>query len=137
MPWSQAILSFDSGEELVSVKQAGPEVSTVTVVTPGKESKTVEFAEGSTVADLLEAYDPFASAVLIDGKEPTEFIPVKTGMVITVVPRPGNALESHAWRETVGMFPDDELLQEMVEAGTVIREADRAAVSKLDGQSQP
>ena len=121
------------------VKQADPEASTVTLVSPGKESQTVEFAEGSTLADLLKSHNLSSpeAAILIDGTELTEYIPLKTGMVITIVPQLGHATERDAWRETVGMFPDDGLFQEMVDAGTAIREADRAVARALERRNQP
>jgi hypothetical protein len=96
----------------------------------GREDHTLP--EGATLADLLRAagVGDAPHVITIDGRSIEEFLVLRPGMVVTLVPVISKAVTRDSWRETFGMFKDDPHFQEMVEAGRAIREADREAARK-------
>ena len=52
---------------------------------------------------------------------------LRPGTIVSVVPRPQRERDKSVLGETVGMFQDDPLFDEMVEAGRAYREAEQAA----------
>jgi hypothetical protein len=95
----------------------------------GREDYTLP--EGATLADLLGQARACADdqTVMINGRPIEEFVSLSPGAIVTLVPRPKLAVDER-WRSTFGMFKDDPLFQEMVDAGKAIREADREAARR-------
>jgi hypothetical protein len=96
----------------------------------GREDHTLP--EGATLADLLRAagVGDAPHVITIDGRSIEEFLVLRPGMVVSLIPVISKAVTRDSWRQTVGMFRDDPHFHEMVEAGRAIREADREAARK-------
>jgi len=89
----------------------------------GREDYTLR--EGATLADLLrQAQTQTKGAMIfIDGRSLEEYLVLKSGMIVSVVPGPRTAAADERWRETFGMFRDNEPFREMSEAVEASRKA--------------
>lgn len=101
----------------------------VTLLRPDVGQQIFKLAEGATLADLLRESGAAISSpnVLIDGYSIEDVLPLKSGMVITIVPQTSQTPSNGSWRETIGMFQDTPAFRAMIAEGRAIREADRAA----------
>ena len=91
----------------------------VHLVRPGGEARDYHLAEGATLADLLRlsGVPPTGDrAVLVDGAPTEEALPLREGVVVTVIPGPGDAPAVEPWRAAVPAFGDDTLFEEYQEA---------------------
>jgi hypothetical protein len=104
----------------------------ITLIRDGVGREEYTLAKGATLADLLRAAQVAETphVTTINGRSIEEFLVLQPGMVVTFTPVIRGPVTKHSWRETVGMFKDDPLFHEMVEAGRAIREADREAARK-------
>lgn len=90
----------------------------------------VALPPGATLADLLaftEA-DIAGQDVFVDGRPLADAVVLKSGAVVTIVPRASNAVPTSSWRDTIGMFRDDPNFEAAAEAGRAYRESQREAV---------
>jgi sulfur carrier protein ThiS len=108
-------------------KQGKKNGVTLTVIRQGIGRQDYALPEGATLADLLrEAQTETEHEIIqIDGKSLEEHLVLKTGMIVTIVPMPGNAAADERWRETIGMFHGNESFRELVEAVEASREAEK------------
>jgi hypothetical protein len=54
-------------------------------------------------------------AVFVEGVLPEEALPLLDGVVVTVVPRPKNAVGGEPWRAAIPAFRDDALFREYLD----------------------
>ena len=101
----------------------------VTLLRPKLGQQTFELPEGATLADLFREADVAITSpnVFIDGRPMEDFIVLKQGVSITILPERPRMPAKSSWRDTVGMFADDPTFEEMFAEGRAIREADRKA----------
>ena len=87
-------------------------------IRPGVGSHDYHLSEGATLADLLRLSGASTTnqVVFIDGVPPEEALPLRDGVVVTIVPRPRNAVSDEPWRAAVPAFRDDAIFQEYSEA---------------------
>jgi len=90
----------------------------VHLVRPGVGARDYHLSAGATLADLLRLSETSMTnqAVFVDGVPPEEVVPLCEGVVVTIVPRPGNAAGDAPWRATVPAFQDEALFQEYSDA---------------------
>jgi hypothetical protein len=95
-------------------------------VRPGVGTREYHLSEGATLADLLRlsGVSTTNQAVFIDGVPPEEALPLRDGVVVTLVPRPRNAPGDEPWRAPVPAFRDEEISREYSEAMKARREED-------------
>jgi len=110
----------------MSTEQVTGKREEVTLLRPGIGTETMDFTEGSTLADLLRqaGVKPISSSIFVDGRELAEHLVLKNGMVITVVPQVENAA-SRSWRDLMGDFHDDPAFEEMMQAVQAARDAEK------------
>jgi len=113
----------------VGIKQKSGQAEGVTLLRPGVGAKKIVLAEGATLADLLrqENVATSNSVVTVDGKELAEYLVLREGMVITVMPPPRNAASERSWRDLMGDFHDDPVFDEMMEAVQAARDAEKSS----------
>ncbi len=99
-----------------------PETSTseilVHLVRPGVVARDDHLSEGATLADLprLSGVSTTDQAILVEGVPPEAALPLLDGVVVTVVPRPRNAVgDDEPWRAAVPAFRDEALFHEYQE----------------------
>src|SRR4051812_31612975 len=111
----------------MGTKQVNGKIEGVTLIRPGIGTETVVLPEGSTLADLLRqgGVNTSNSSVSIDGKEPAEYLVLRDGMEVTVVPQPKNAAGPQSWRDLMGGFHDDPAFEEMMQAVQAARDAEK------------
>jgi hypothetical protein len=63
-------------------------------------------------------------AVLIDGFPPEEAVPLRDGVVVTIVPQPRNVAGDEPWRAAVPAFHDEAISREYSEALKARRASD-------------
>jgi hypothetical protein len=87
-------------------------------IRPGVGTGDYRLSEGATLADLLRLSGASTrdQAVLIDGVPPEEALPLRDGMVVTIVPRPRNAVGDEPWRAAVPALRDETVCREYSEA---------------------
>ncbi len=117
----------------MSAKPATAEKNVVTLIRQGIGREEYSLSEGATLADLLRQARARAEDVTIsiDGRPLEGLVPLPPGAIVTLTPRPKPV--NLGWIQTYGMFRDDPLFQEMVEASRAIREADREAARTETG----
>ncbi len=95
-------------------------------VRPGVGTRDYHLSEGATLADLLRlsGVSMANQAVFIDGVPPEEAVPLRDGVVVTIVPRPRNAAGDEPWRAAVPAFRDEAISREYSEAMKARRESD-------------
>lgn len=98
------------------LKTSAPEIS-IRLVGPGLSERDFHLPEGSTLADLLDRSGASTQdqAILVDGQPLAELLPLRPGMVITVVPRPKDDGLAEPWRGTIPAFQDEALFREYTE----------------------
>lgn len=89
----------------------------VHLVGPGVDERDYSLPEGATLADLLDRSGTSTEdlVVLVDGLPPEGLLPLRAGMVVTIVPGPGNAAGSEPWRAAVPALRDEALAREYSE----------------------
>jgi sulfur carrier protein ThiS len=89
----------------------------VHLVSPGVGERDFRLSEGATLADLLSQSGTSTTnqTVFVDGFPPEATLPLRSGVVVTVVPRLRNASGEEPWRATIPAFQDEALLQEYSE----------------------
>ncbi len=99
----------------------------VTLLRPEEGPQTFTLPEGATLADLLRAAGVAISSpsMLIDNRPIEEFVVLKSGMVISIVPESSKTPTKRSWRDSVGTVQDTPAFREMIAAGRAIREAER------------
>jgi hypothetical protein len=95
-------------------------------IRPGVGTRDYHLSEGATLADLLRlsGVSTMNQAVFIDGVPPEEALPLRDGVVVTIVPRPRNAAGDEPWRAAVPAFRDEAISREYSEAMKARREVD-------------
>jgi hypothetical protein len=90
----------------------------VHLVRPGVGVQDYHLTEGATLADLFcqAGTSTTDQVVLVDGIPPEEGLPLSMGVVVTIVPRPGNATGDEPWRAAIPAFRDEALFQEYSDA---------------------
>ena len=68
--------------------------------------------------------DPQSPNILIDGSPVEDAFKLKSGMIVTIVPRAGTVPKSGSWRNSIGTVHDTPAFQEMIAEGRTIRESD-------------
>jgi len=104
----------------------------VHLVRPGMGVRDYHLARGATLADLLHQSKSVTTdqTVLVDGLPPEESLPLREGVVVTIVPQPGNSSETEPWKGTVPAFRDEALFEEYSE----ILKARRSEDTTEEGQ---
>ena len=100
----------------------------VHLVAPGIGERDYRLSEGATLADLLSRSGTSTTdrVVLVDGLSPEGLLPLRAGMVVTVVPKPGNAAGAEPWRATIPAFRDEALAREYFEILQARRREDKS-----------
>jgi hypothetical protein len=108
----------------------------VTLLRPEEGPQTFTLPEGATLADLLRSAGVAISSpsMLIDNRPIEEFVVLKSGMVISIVPESAKTPTKRSWRDSVGTVEDTPAFREMIAAGRAIREAEREAARTLADQ---
>jgi hypothetical protein len=98
----------------------------VHLVRPGVGVQDYHLAEGATLADLLRQSGTSTTdqSVFVDGVPPEEGLPLSMGVVVTIVPRPGNDAGDEPWRAAVPAFRDEALSREYSETLKALRHGD-------------
>ncbi len=86
----------------------------VHLVHPGVAAGDYHLSEGATLADLLRVsgISTTNQAIFVDGVPPDESLPLHNGIVVTLLPWPGE----EPWRAQIPSFRDESLFQEYTEA---------------------
>jgi len=101
---------------------SGPKISTAEIlvhfVQPGVGVRDYLVSERATLADvlLLSGILTANQAVLIDGVPSEEALPLRDGVVVTVMPRSRNDAGDEPWRAAVPAFRDEAVFREYSEA---------------------
>ena len=111
-----------------------PETTTktnVTLLRLGEGKEVIELSEGATLADLLRITGLNARdcEILVDGRPLEDCSMLQTGMIVSVGIAPGSERGRRTWRDTVGMFRDDPLLDQASEEGRNYRKSLRDEVT--------
>jgi hypothetical protein len=116
----------------MSAEPVRAEKNEITLIQDGVGKERFSLPAGATLADLLRAAQVADAphVTTINGRSIEEFLVLQPGMVVTFTPVIRGPVTRDSWRETFGMFKDDPLFQEMVDAGRAIREAEREAARK-------
>jgi sulfur carrier protein ThiS len=117
----------DAGQEAPMGELKTPtEEILVHLVRPGVGVQDYHLPEGATLADLLRQSGTSTTdqAVFVDGIAPEERLPLSMGVVVTIVPRHGNAAGDEQWRAAVPAFRDEALFQAYSEALKALRRGD-------------
>jgi len=110
----------------MSESRTSTEEILVHFVRPGVDTHDYHLSEGATLADLLRlsGVSMENQAVLIDGVPPEQAVPLRDGVVVTIVPQPRNADDDEPWRAAVPAFRDEAISREYSEAMKARRESD-------------
>jgi len=105
-------------EALMSELKTSTEEILVHLVRPCVGARNYHLSAGATLADLLRLSETSTTnqAVFVDGIPPEEVLPLREGVVVTIMPRPRNAAGDEPWRAAVPAFRDEALFQEYSDA---------------------
>jgi sulfur carrier protein ThiS len=111
----------------MSTKPTTAEKIGVTLIHLGVGSEEYALPGGATLADLLREAQGLTNGqtVLINGKPLEEVIALQPGMTVTLIPKIESASLDNRWQESIGMFRDDPVFREMIEAVEASREAEK------------
>jgi hypothetical protein len=98
----------------VSDLKTSTEEILVNLVRPGFDARDYHLSAGATLAVILRLSETSTTnqAVLVDDVTLEKLLPLREGMVVTVVRRPRNAAGDEPWRATIPAFRDEALFQE-------------------------
>jgi hypothetical protein len=120
----------------MSAKTTAAEETKVVLLHLGVGKQEFALPSDATLSDLLREAQVELSEydAMVDGRNPEECLVLGPDTIVSLVPRPRGGKPSESWRETIGMFRDDPVFQEMVDAGKAHRDAERqAARNEPDG----
>jgi hypothetical protein len=101
----------------MSKLKTSTEAILVHLVRLGVGVRDYHLSADATLADLLRQSGGSTTdqVVYVDGLPPEESLPLREGMVVTIVPKPGTAVGSEPWRAAIPAFRDEALFQEYSE----------------------
>jgi sulfur carrier protein ThiS len=111
----------------MSTKPAAAETEGVVLLRLGVGKQEFVLPEGATLADLLReaGVNPDDREIMIDGRRLAEILVLQPGMIVTVLARAGATSRPPPWRDTIGMFHDDPVFEEMMRLVQAEREAEK------------
>ncbi len=117
----------DNGGLSMSANPATANRNGVILLRLGVGKSEFDMPVGSTLADLLRAAGVEADGqeILVDGRKLEEAVVLRPGMIVTLAPEPKSASPERSWRDSLGMFRDDPVFRELVEAVEASREAEK------------
>ena len=86
----------------------------VHLIEPDVRTREYRLSSGATLADLLRVSETSIvnQTVFVDGLGAEDPMPLRDGAVVTIIPRPRNAMGSEPWRSAIPAFRDEALFQE-------------------------
>ena len=111
----------------MSVEESTTTGIPVTLLRMGVGKQEMTLPEGATLADLLRATGITSEDVQIhiDGKELAERLTLDAGTIVSVIPREPKSPEYPPWKAGMGMFHDNPLFDEVMNAVEAARQAEK------------
>jgi sulfur carrier protein ThiS len=111
----------------MSTKPAAAETEGIVLLRLGVGKQGFALPEGATLADLLREAGVHTDdqVIMIDGRRLEEILVLHPGMIVTVMPRPEETSRQESWRDTIGMFRDDPVFDEMMRMVQAERDAEK------------
>jgi sulfur carrier protein ThiS len=103
---------------MAEVGLSGEPKNVVRLVRPGAGTQEYCLPKGATLADLLRQSGATTTnqVVVVAGVLVDESAPLEHGAVVTIAPRPKNAVPEEPWRATIPSFQDEDLFREYTES---------------------